>query len=142
MPKGDAISLMADEVAAFIRDKGVGFNQAFSWSAHRRDIYHHRNREYYNHLFAEVRARLSQRERSTLSQSLKGERLWQHGNIIQTSCRRRKWRPEDPWGHEDESNFIFSEEPSLAPDASRDSPDTYFTPRGRIKPGIRAEIEP
>lgn len=116
MPRGDTISLMADEVLRDIQEKGVKFHQAFAWAAHRRGVFQTANaesREQYNTWFAQVHARVSARNKPALKQSLQGDRPWQHGKIVQTTCRRRKWRSNDPWGHEDEDNFIFPENQAL-----------------------------
>ncbi len=113
MPKGDVYSLMADEILIDIKERGVNFNRAFAWAAHRRKVYHEQNREQYNAWFAEVRKRVSDRENSTLRKSLKGKRPWQHGKIVHTTCWRKKWRSDDPWGHEDEDNFTFPENEAL-----------------------------
>jgi hypothetical protein len=109
MPRGDHISLMADEVQKDISERIVSFNRAFSWAAHRRGITHAKNRETYNTWFGQVRARISKRDNAGLKKALQGERPWQHGKIVQTGCRRRKWRPDDPWCHEDPDNFVFPE---------------------------------
>lgn len=138
MPRGDHISLMADEVEKDIKERGVRFNQAFAWAAHRRGVYFGENREVYNTWFTKVRKRLSERDRKTLSQSLQGPRPWQHGKIHQSTCRRRKWRDDDPWGHQDVSNYVF-EDNQVLEDTSPSQTPHYFTPRGRIKPGIRSE---
>jgi hypothetical protein len=113
MPKGDVYSLMADEILLDIKERNVNFNRAFAWAAHRRGVYHEENREQYNAWFTEVRKRVSERENSTLKKSLRGKRPWQRGKIVRTACRRKKWRPDDPWGHEDEDNFIFPENDAL-----------------------------
>ncbi|MCW1888187.1 MAG: hypothetical protein KIH67_001380 [Candidatus Moranbacteria bacterium] len=104
---------MADEILKDIKERGVNFNKAFSWAAHRRGVFHEKNREQYNDWFTQVRKRVSEKENATLRKSLRGKRPWQHGKIVQTTCRRKKWRPDDPWGHEDEDNFIFPENEAL-----------------------------
>jgi hypothetical protein len=47
----DEIGKMTDEVMYFIETKRVSFHKAFSWVAHRRDIYFSEQRGRYNYFF-------------------------------------------------------------------------------------------
>ena len=87
MPKGDMISLMADEVIHDIEEKGVDFRRAFSWAAHRRDIWHHINVRHYNETFALVRSRVSERNNGLLRRAMRNKQK-DEAEIIQALTER------------------------------------------------------
>lgn len=86
----DDIGEMTDEVIRFIEEKKVGFHKAFSWVAHRRDIYFSKERRRYNYFFRKVLERYSSRSKPSLKKSLEGPRPWQHGKILRNSPSRPK----------------------------------------------------
>lgn len=112
MPRGDQFSLMADEVMRDITEKGVGFNRAFSWAAHRRKVFWASQREQYNDWFAIVRERVSNRKKTLLKESLKGERPWQHGRPRkkkEASSVEIPPEPPNPWDTVDHSVYPLHE---------------------------------
>lgn len=87
----------SEEFAAITKEviadvaKGVRFNRAFSWAAHRRGIYHADNRGQYNLFFREVLRCFKKEDRKALKKALEGPREWQHGKIT-----RGPKRPQPP----------------------------------------------
>ena len=87
MPQ-DEISRMTDEVMCMVTEEGVDFHRAFARSAHKRRLYHGRDREHYNYLFTQVLKRFKMRNRHALKKALHGSRPWQHGKITRSALPR------------------------------------------------------
>ncbi len=102
MPKGDHISLMADEVEEAMETSGVNFKTAFAWAAHRRNLFQSTHRQQYNDWFGLVDRRIKARKRSReLHQFL----ATPPAPVISTD----DWPPTIPWGHEVEENLTFAD---------------------------------
>lgn len=119
MSLNDEISRMTDEVMRDVREKKVSFNRAFSWAAHRRQIFFEVERPRYNYFFSEVRRRFSRRNNAALRTSLQGERSWQHGKIIRDHPPAKgKFYKNDPWETQDPENSSFCDNAGYVHDFS------------------------